>query len=558
MDLVGYQHLEPIQTNFSYDDFEKTEDVDKPRFVLKKVFGFDDFRPAQKEIIDSILSGADNIALLPTGGGKSIIYTIAAIIQGGVHLVVEPLKSLMEEQVRNLRAKNITAYFIHGTVPGHQIDEIINILTNVSTKYCLLFTSPEKLQLPKIRRCLENLKRQNRLINSFIDEAHCVELWGGSFRQNYSELGFLKTEFGIPVTALSGSATDRTVSFIKKTLHMEEPLVTKKSFARNNVTISIVKQSTKPVTQIVNLIKTNFPDTCGIVYCNKRGTTKDIAHALKCEGITCTFIHGGLDDTEKCQNEQKWNDGLASVACCTKSFAMGIDKSNVRFVYHIDMPESFEDYYQEVGRAGRDGQPAVALSLSSIDDRNFHLQKISCVTSHEERQFKLENLYKITNYFTQTTQCRHKLVLEHFGEDNMSCEDNCDVCCGQVRRNNDDHLTQAKEIMKCFTSVQKIHNKVTFSLFILIIMGSNSQEIRLKGLNHADNFGVGKTLDCPVKRERKLFIQKLVLQMISKGFLHEVFRMKQQQAEGQSFKGNFYLELGNLGEFYKLDSFSLP
>ena len=340
-DIICGTQKDVADAAFPFDEIKEISDTDKPRFVLKNLFGYETFRPGQEEVITNILNGTDNMALLPTGGGKSIIYSVAAVLQRGIYIVVEPLKSLMEEQVKTLREKQITSYFINGSVPGQQIDEIINILTNASTNYALLFTSPEKLQGVQLKKCLETLKLHKRVINTFVDEAHCIDLWGGSFRSACNEMGFLKTDVGVPITALSGSASDRTVDAIKTSLKMINPVITKIFFSWNNLTITALKKSPKPIAQITCLIKTNFPESCGIVYCNKRETTKDVAHTLRSEGITSTFIHGGLDESERRKNENLWKDGIVSVACCTKSFGMGINKTNVRFVYLVDMPESF-------------------------------------------------------------------------------------------------------------------------------------------------------------------------------------------------------------------------
>ena len=259
------------------------------------------------------------------------------------------------------------------------------------------------------------------------------------------------------------------------------------------------------------------------------------------------------------KNENLWKDGIVSVACCTKSFGMGINKTNVHFVYLVDMPESLEDFYQEIGRAGRDGDPAVALYLSSIDDKNFHVQNIGGLQCSEERQFKLENLYKIATFFTQTNDCRHKLVLQHFSENAASSEELCDICTGKDKKYSGNYLAQAKQIMKCFTSMSKIHSKITSQLLLLTLFGSNSQDIKLKGLDQAEYFGVCKKIQCPIKRERKLFVQRLLLQMLCKGYLTEVFHKKQfKAADKGSVQYMTYIEHGDIDGFYQLDQLYLP
>ena len=428
-----------------------------------------------------------------------------------------------------------------------------------------MLTSPEQLQGVKLQNALDLLKKQGRLINCFVDEAHCVDLWSGSFRSAYSKLGFLKNKIGIPVTALSGSATDQTVSAIQKSLSMSEnTLITRMSFSRENLSISILKKSTKPYYQIANLVKNDYPDSCGIVYCNKRITTKELAHELRCQGISATFIHGGLNDTERRSSEKKWKEEIVKVACCTKTFGMGIDKRNVRFVFHVDMPESYEDYYQEIGRAGRDQEPAVAMSLLSPGDRNFHLQNISRISDKDEREFKLKNLYHISKMFLQTSICRHSLIMKHFGETIPPCEERCDICCGIQKNTELDCIKEARVVMKCMTDMKRISSKVTMNLLLLTLMGSNAQEVKIKGFDAVEHHGAAKKFyvgTCK-KKDRKLFLHKIVLELIFQQFISETF--KEKEVRGRKIQETncqeciVYLELGNLAEFYLLKKLIVP
>ena len=274
----------------------------------------------------------------------------------------------------------------------------------------------------------------------------------------------------------------------------------------------------------------DYLDLCGIVYCNKRITTKELAHELKYQGISATFIHGGLNETERRSNEKKWKEGIVKVACCTKTFGMGIDKRNVRFVFHVDMPESYEDYYQEIGRVGRDNEPAVAMSLLSPGDRNFHLQNISRISDKYEREFNLKSLYHISKMFLQTSICRHSFIMKHFGETIPSCDDRCDTCCRIKKKENRelDCIKEARVVMKCMTDMKWcISSKVTMNLLLLTLMGSNAKEVKIKGFDAVEHHGAAKKFDVSKKKDRKLFLHKIVLELTFQEFILDTFKEKE-------------------------------
>ena len=468
----------------------------------------------------------------------------------------------MEEQVKYLRSKNITSFFIISSFSQDRISEVISTLTpNTDTRYALLFTSPEWLQSPQIKNMLNSLKAQERFKLIVIDEAHCVDLWGGFFRASYSNLAFLK-EFQVPILALSGSATDHTVSVIHQSLKMDCPIVSRMSFLRTNLDISVIKKSCKPVKQIVDLIALRNPEQCGMVYCNKRKTTVDLAHTLRTRGISATFIHGGLDDTERGRNEQPWKSGQVLVACCTKSFSMGTDKSDVRFVHHIDLPESVEDCYQEIGRAGRDREPAFCSALFSLDDRSFHLQSI-LLTSDEhkdEKQHKLKNVNEISKLFMQQNTCRHASIMEYFSETVASCEDECDVCINSRAAVPSDCYSDASVVMECFTDIRKLCNKVTPQLLQLTLLGSKAQDIKLKGLDRVKHFGKANADYKGNKRDTKCYVQNLIFILIYRGYLEEVIKQKANPISNANRTqiSEIFLEHGNLTAFGNLEQLMLP
>ena len=394
MSTVG-QLYEP-----NYEFQPLPEGLDSSTAVLKHLFGHDSFRPGQEEVIESVLRGKDTIALLPTGGGKTVIYSVAVVVLSGITFVIQPLKSLMEEQVNTLRKKNIVAFFINTYLSEEQIRSVTNSLMDKSLKYAVVFTSPEKINRQIMGNLLAKLSEQQRIGFIAVDEAHCIDVWGGSFREDYSKLKFLK-KFKTPVLALSGSATERTVKVIQENLDLSEPLIQRTTFQRDNLTINVIKKSDKPTQQIVKLIKDKYPDKCGIVYCSRTETTKDIAYTLKTKGISSTYVHGKMSDFERRRNECFWKSGKALVICATKSFGMGIDKPDVRFVLHFDITESLEDYLQQIGHAGRDCQPAECTQLFSFKDRYFHLNNLCDVKTEKEKSYKTDNLHSVTQFCIQ-------------------------------------------------------------------------------------------------------------------------------------------------------------
>ena len=295
------------------------------------------------------MNGIETTALLPTGGGKTVIYVVAALLRNGITIVIEPLKSLMEEQVKSLQSKNVVAFFINDYLTESQIDQIISFLIDPTHKYAILFTSPEKLVGEKLMHMTRTLIAQKRLSFVAVDEGHCIHLWGGSFRESYSKLGVIKT-FSVPIVILSESASEKTLNLINEVVGLENPVIIRSSFARGNLTIHVTDKMARPVQQIINIVSNNYRGKCGIIYCLRRDTTKDIAYALKMKGHSNTYTHGGLTDHARSKNENLWRLGTVYIMVATKCFGMGIDKPDVSFVIQESFPESPEDYLRQIGR----------------------------------------------------------------------------------------------------------------------------------------------------------------------------------------------------------------
>ncbi len=326
-----------------------------PQEILKTYWGHDQFRPAQLDIIQSILNGKDTLAILPTGGGKSICFQVPAMAKEGLCLVISPLIALMEDQVKKLKENNMPAAALFTGMKLQEQEEIINAAENNEIKF--LYVSPERLQSRKFISALQYLP----ISLIAVDEAHCISQWGYDFRPAYLNIATIRENLeSVPVIALTASATGKVKQDIQDKLLMKSPKVFMTSFARKNLTY-LVEKSPDKITKIVSWIKQT--QGSGIVYCRTRRRTKEISDVLNSNQIICDFYHAGLDQEVRKMKQESWINGSLSVMVCTNAFGMGIDKPDVRFVIHADVPDCLENYYQEAGRAGRDGQPAKAILL---------------------------------------------------------------------------------------------------------------------------------------------------------------------------------------------------
>ena len=323
--------------------------------ILKQHWGFQAFRPLQEEIIQSVLAGKDTLALMPTGGGKSICYQVPALIKEGLCLVVSPLIALMKDQVENLRKKGITAFAIYS---GMKRNEVINVLKTASESNCkFLYVSPERLETNLFKEYLPAL--QVSLIA--IDEAHCISQWGYDFRPPYLRIAKLREELpGVPVLALTATATVAVQQDICKKLLFKQQTIFRQSFARPNLSYSVFKVDSK-INKLVDILN-NVPGS-NIVYCKSRRSTREIAEQLQSYNINAGFYHAGLSSEERTQKQEDWMNNKTRTIVCTNAFGMGIDKPDVRTVVHYDLPDCLENYYQEAGRAGRDGKKSYAVLL---------------------------------------------------------------------------------------------------------------------------------------------------------------------------------------------------
>lgn len=334
--------------------------MNTPVAILQQYWGYNQFRPLQEDIVNAILAGQDTLALLPTGGGKSICFQVPAMMKPGLCLVVTPLIALMKDQVANLRKKEITAYSIYSGMQYKEVERILEAARRGGCKF--LYVSPERLQSKLFQTYCDGLP-----VNMIaVDEAHCISQWGYDFRPAYLQVADIRSFFpNAPVLALTASATPRVQTDICDKLLMKDAKVFTKSFARANLSYSVLEETTK-IDKVKHILD-RVPG-CGIVYCRNRKRTKEIASLLELQGISASYYHAGLPQAERAARQEAWINNETSIMVCTNAFGMGIDKPDVRIVVHYDMPDSLEAYYQEAGRAGRNEEKAYAVLLYNEDE----------------------------------------------------------------------------------------------------------------------------------------------------------------------------------------------
>jgi ATP-dependent DNA helicase RecQ len=452
--------------------------------LLKQSFGFDSFRPLQEEIIRSALAGRDVFALLPTGGGKSLCFQLPALTREGLTVVVSPLISLMKDQVDALQASGIAATFLNSTLAASETATRMLGLRN--GEYKLLYVAPERLMLPGF---LANLKEWN--VNQIaIDEAHCISEWGHDFRPEYRQLAQLRDLFSqTPVMALTATATTRVRSDIVKQLRLRQPGCYVASFNRPNLTYRVLAKNSA-YRQLLSFVKTR-PDESGIVYCQSRNSTENVAARLKADGIEAEPYHAGLDPKTRANNQELFLRDEVRVICATIAFGMGINKPNVRFVVHYDLPKNIEGFYQETGRAGRDGLPSECLLLFSAGDAVKYSKFIDEISNESERKIARQQLRHMVE-LAESAECRRAALLRYFGE--QFTESNCHACDNCLTpRQTYDGTVEAQKFLSC---VYRLREKSGFDFGINqvaeVLTGAQTEKV-LKWDHHlVSTYGIGK------------------------------------------------------------------
>ncbi|MBK6932490.1 MAG: DNA helicase RecQ [Saprospirales bacterium] len=454
--------------------------LDHAKIALKKVFGYDTFRPLQAEIIQAVYDRRDVLVLMPTGGGKSICFQVPALTQEGTAVVVSPLLALMKDQVEGLLANGAPAAFINSMQTPNQTRDVEDDL--LAGRIKLLYVSPEKLVSQGFQPLLRRLK-----ISLFaIDEAHCISAWGHDFRPEYTQLKFLKEQFpDVPVLALTATADKLTRKDIAAQLQLQDPAVFIASFDRPNISMA-VRPGQKRFEQIADFLK-KHPGQSGIIFCLGRRTCADLSEKLNARGFKTAFYHAEMGSQERNRVQEDFINDRVPVICATIAFGMGIDKSNVRFIIHYNLPRNLEGYYQELGRAGRDGLPAKALLFFSYQDVMNYRQMIEDGdAAQEQKDLKIAKLNRMYQ-FAEAPVCRRKTVLHYFGEVYDRNCGNCDVCLNPPRQF--DGTTAAQ---KALSALVRMEEKAGMHMLIDVLRGSQRREVLQQGFHQIKTYGAGR------------------------------------------------------------------
>ncbi len=457
------------------------EQMERARRVLKEVFGFESFRPMQEQVIEAVLAGQDVLLLMPTGGGKSLCYQIPSIVREGVGVVVSPLISLMKDQVDALVANGVRAAYYNSTLKAAQAREVIARLQ--AGDLDLLYIAPERLLTKKFIEILKGVK----IALFAVDEAHCVSQWGHDFRPDYAELGRLREEFpDVPMIALTATADEHTRRDIVERLRMPDAQWFVASFDRPNIRY-LVSEKRQPLTQILQFLE-GWKGASGIIYCMSKKRVDELAVNLQRHGIAAAPYHAGMPARVRERVQDDFLRDRVKVMVATIAFGMGVDKPNIRFVIHHDLPKSIESYYQETGRAGRDGLEAEALLLYGPSDVNLVRRLIDNVENPEQRRVEIHKLNAMVG-FAEALTCRRRVLLGYFGEELEQDCGNCDICLDPPETY--DAREYAELALAC---VEELGGRYGIGYVVDVLRGANTALVRERGHTEAKTFGAGKDI----------------------------------------------------------------
>ena len=466
--------------------------------ILKQFFGYNSFRANQKEIIEAVINGNDSLVLMPTGGGKSICYQVPALCMDGTAVVISPLISLMKDQVESLRENGIEAAALNSGISS--TEEAVIRRKCLSGALKLIYISPEKL-LSEIPYLFNHIQ-----ISLFaIDEAHCISHWGHDFRPEYTQLNILHERFpNVPVMALTATADKVTRKDIVSQLGLRNPKIFISSFDRPNLSLEVKKgyDQKQKMRFIVNFIRGRMNES-GIIYCLSRKNSEKVASELLRNGIRAMVYHAGMSTEKRDETQEMFKNDAVQVVCATIAFGMGIDKSNVRWIIHYNMPKSLESFYQEIGRAGRDGYPAETVLFYSYGD----IVQLSMFAEQSgQREINMEKLHRMQEY-AESNICRRRILLNYFGEQTDEDCGNCDNCENPPQMFDGTILVQ-----KALSAMARTNENVSLTTLIEILKGMPTPEVIKNGYDRIKTFGAGR--DCPTPLWRDY-----LLQMLHKGYI---------------------------------------
>ncbi|MBC5773594.1 DNA helicase RecQ [Pontibacter sp. KCTC 32443] len=455
-------------------------EIREAREALKLYFGYDNFRPMQEQIISCILKRQDVVVLMPTGGGKSVCYQVPAVVMPGLCVVISPLIALMKDQVEALLENGINAAFLNSSLSAEEQYKVENACLAGNLK--LLYVSPEKLLSAGF---LSFLKRVQVSLFA-VDEAHCISAWGHDFRPEYTQLKILKQQFSqTPMVALTATADKLTQKDIQEQLYLRDPQIFISSFDRPNINL-MVKPGRDRFNKITEFLDKHHKQP-GIIYCLSRKGTEAIADKLKRSGFKATCYHAGMNAQQRAKAQEDFLKDDVQIVCATVAFGMGIDKSNVRWVIHYNLPKNIEGYYQEIGRAGRDGAKSDALLFYSYADV-MSMRNMLMEGNEKQTELQLVKLDRMQQY-AEATICRRRILLQYFGETMSKDCGNCDIC-----RNPPTSFDGTLVVQKALSAIARTQEKVNMGLLIDVLRGSRNAQVMEGGYDRIKTYGAGRDI----------------------------------------------------------------
>jgi ATP-dependent DNA helicase RecQ len=478
--------------------------VDKKNQILKEIFGHNSFKKYQEEAIESILAKQDILMIIPTGGGKSLSFQLPTLMMDGVTIIISPLIALMQDQVQALRAQSIKAAMLGSNQDQNQNDTIISQLIADQLKF--LYISPERLNTPKMQAILSSIK-----INFFvIDEAHCISEWGHEFRDDYRSLSILKSQFPkINIAAFTATATPAVQEDIIRLLNLQKPFVLKGLAYRKNLKITIQQRIQRGFNELLEFLKPRI-ELNGIIYMSSRKKCEALCEFLNSHGFDAQYYHAGMSTQERNNVFECFIKDKVKIVVATIAFGMGINKSDIRFVVHMSMPKTLENYYQEIGRAGRDGESAEALMFYSSEDLVYAKMRMDEIEDEKYRRVLQEKLTRIYQYVSTET-CRHQFIASYFNDTIAPCEDSCDNCLSE----DVDKCDITIDTQKILSTIYRTNQRFGKGYIIDVLRGSQNAKIIQNSHDELSVFGIGK--EKPKKYWYVIIDRLLELQNLSFG-----------------------------------------